>query len=78
MKALGGKISSGRIFGRLIVTRSFGDFVLKHRENVDRKLQEVNYVSIEPDIRSIKVNFESDAFLMVASDGIFDKMTLQF
>lgn len=37
----------------------------------------VNFVSIDPDIRYIKVNFETDRFLFIASDGIFDKFTSQ-
>ena len=60
-----------------MITRAFGDFELKHRQDVDLKVYEVNYVSIEPDIRYIKVNFETDRFLLLASDGLFDKLTSQ-
>ena len=77
IQALGGRVSSGRVFGRLMITRAFGDFELKHEQDMDLKVREVNYVSIEPDIRYMKVNFETDKFLLLASDGLFDKLTSQ-
>ena len=60
-----------------MITRAFGDFKLKHELDMDLKLHEVNYVSIEPDIRYIKMNFETDSFILLASDGVFDKFTSQ-
>ena len=77
VKALGGYVSSGRLFGRLMITRAFGDFELKHKQDMDLNLHEVNYVSIEPDIRHIRVNFETDSFIVLASDGAFDKFSSQ-
>ena len=77
VKSLGGFIQQGRIFGRLMITRSFGDFELKIKHDMEMKVQAVNYVTCEPDIRFLKVNFETDIFLLMASDGVFDKMTSQ-
>ena len=77
VKALGGNIENGRIFAKLAITRAFGDFELKHKMDMDDVLHEVYYVSIEPDVRYIKVNFETDTFMLLASDGIFDRITSQ-
>ena len=77
VEAQGGYVTNGRVFGRLMITRAFGDFELKHEQDMDLKVREVNYVSIEPEIRCIKVNFETDSFLVLASDGLFDKLTSQ-
>ena len=30
VEALGGYVTNGRVFGRLMITRAFGDFELKH------------------------------------------------
>ena len=60
-----------------MITRAFGDFELKLKQDMEMKLHEVNYLSIEPDIRYIRVNFETDSFILLASDGIFEKITSQ-
>ena len=75
VKNLGGYVSQGRIFGRLLITRAFGDFELKMKQDMDMKIHKVDYVSVEPDIRYLKINFETDRFLLLASDGIFDRMS---
>lgn len=58
-----------------MITRAFGDFELKIKRDMKMNVQEVNYVSHEPDIRYIKINFETDDFLLMATDGLYDKMT---
>ena len=68
-------MSNGRVFGRLMITRAFGDFELKIKRDMKMNVQEINYVSHEPDIRYIKINFETDEFLLMATDGLYDKMT---
>ena len=60
-----------------MITRAFGDFEMKHKQDMDLKVVEVNYVLSEPDIRYIEVNFETDSFILLASDGIYDKFTSQ-
>ena len=74
---MGGYVSLGRIFGRLMVTRAFGDFELKMKQDMDLNFHVVNFVSIEPDIRYVRMNYETDRFLLLASDGIFEKITSQ-
>lgn len=60
-----------------MVTRAFGDFELKMKQDLDLHYHSVNYVSIDPDVRYVKVNFKEDRFLLLASDGVFDKMSSQ-
>ena len=58
----GGVIYNGRIYGTLMLSRSFGDWSIK------------NYgVSCEPHIAKIEIN-EDDLFLIIASDGVWDFM----
>ena len=75
IKALGGFVTQGRLAGKLMITRSFGDFEMKLRTDMDNIDHSVKLVSIEPDIRQIKVDFETDSFILLASDGIFDKFS---
>ena len=77
IKKMGGYVSLGRIFGRLMITRAFGDFELKMKQDMDNNFHVVNFVSIEPDIRYMRLNYETDRFLLMASDGIFDRITSQ-
>lgn len=60
-----------------MITRSFGDFALKIRHDMAMKMHTMNYVTCDPDIRFVKVNFETDTFLLMASDGVFDRLSSQ-
>ena len=60
-----------------MITRAFGDFELKLIQDMELKNYIVNYVSIEPDIRYMRVNFETDRYFLLASDGVFDKLSSQ-
>ena len=60
-----------------MVSRSFGDFEFKLQHDMDYKIHNVNYVSSEPDIRCVKLDYETDSFILLACDGVFDKMTSQ-
>jgi len=33
-----------------------------------------NYLTVEPDVRTIEIDPDKDEFLIIASDGLFDKM----
>ena len=79
------KISRGRIFGDLVVTRSFGD--ARHKPLTCRKLlgnsmasdptvEEFDYITAVPEIivQDIKPD---DEFLIMASDGLWDVFTSQ-
>jgi len=68
----GGKVSFNRVSGDLAVSRAFGDFVYKGNAELPAEKQ---MVSPEPDISILKRDFESDHFIVVACDGIWDVMT---
>ena len=74
---LGGTVCDERVFGRLMITRAFGDFELKLRQDMEMNFHVVNFVSNEPDIRYLKINFETDRFLVIASDGVFEQYSSQ-
>ena len=57
--------------GRLSVSRTFGDPLAKF----ERFGGNPDVVIATPDITSIKVDMKKHDFIVVASDGIFDRMT---
>lgn len=74
---LGGIVTDERVFGRLMITRAFGDFELKLRQDMEMNFHVINFVSNEPDIRYLKINYETDRYLVIASDGVFESFTSQ-
>ena len=60
-------------FPRLAVARAFGDFVFKYNDRVGVSEQAVIAV---PEIK-VHVRSASDAFVVLASDGVFDFMSSQ-
>ena len=56
----GGVILNNRVYGRLMLSRSFGDWAIKKYG-----------VIVEPHITKIEIN-ENDSFLIIASDGLWD------
>lgn len=56
----GGVILNNRVYGRLMLSRSFGDWGIKEYG-----------VIVEPHITKIEIN-ENDSFLIIASDGLWD------
>ena len=70
-----GKIEFDRVGGKIAITRAFGDFEFKvyvdHEGNEVRK----NVISVEPEIRRYDFDPNKDEFLLIASDGLFDKFT---
>lgn len=77
IKKQGGYIVFGRVLGRLAVTRAFGDFDCKNIEVPnDEQVKEIkNFVLIEPEIRVLNIDPAKDDFLMLASDGLFDRFS---
>ena len=67
----GGYVFGHRVCGVLAITRAFGDFFLKRKENV---LFEKQPVVAIPDV-TITNRLSTDRFLIVASDGLWDKVT---
>jgi len=78
IKSQGGFIIFGRVFGRLAVTRSFGDFQCKQIQIINEKTQEKetkNFVLNEPEIRFVTINKQTDDFIILASDGLYDRFS---
>jgi len=66
----GGAVFSGRVFGALAVSRSLGDGDYKIPAS------EANFVTSEPYVNVIELTKEY-SFLLLACDGLFDKLTAQ-
>lgn len=78
IKKQGGYIVFGRVLGRLAVTRAFGDFDCKNIEVVIDDEKEIkNFVLIKPEIRVTTIDPLKDHFVLLASDGLFDRFTSQ-
>lgn len=76
IKKQGGYIVFGRVLGRLAVTRAFGDFDCKNIEVVIDDEKEIkNFVLIKPEIRVTTIDPLKDHFVLLASDGLFDRFT---
>lgn len=63
----GGDIIGGRL-GNLAVSRAFGDF------NEKKKFKS-NVITPKPDIRVTKIDYRTDEFILLCSDGIIDGFT---
>jgi serine/threonine protein phosphatase PrpC len=70
----GGIVTRGRVNGSLAVSRSFGDFFYKTPPDVPPAEQ---MVSAAPETVSIARDEESDEFLILACDGVWDAITNQ-
>ena len=64
----GGFVEDNRINGTLAVSRAFGDFQFKRRDDLGPHEQEV---SIIPDIKTFPITAKTE-FLVLACDGIWD------
>ena len=70
----------GRVLGRLAVTRAFGDFECKQISIVNEETgvsSVEDFVSNQPEVRITSLNKCSDDFLIIASDGLYDRFTSQ-
>ena len=67
----------GRVLGRLAVTRAFGDFDCKNIEiaNENQEKEIKNFVLIEPEIRVVTIDPVKDDFILLASDGLYDRFS---
>ena len=77
MKQAGGQINCGRVQDKLAITRAFGDFELKNvRINTNPITYERrNYIICEPEIRMMDIDPFIDDFIVIGSDGLFDKFS---
>jgi serine/threonine protein phosphatase PrpC len=41
------------------------------------KVHRQDFLTVKPEIRRIDINYEVDDFILLGSDGIFDKITSQ-
>jgi serine/threonine protein phosphatase PrpC len=69
-----GMISMGRVMNKLAITRAFGDFEFKTVE-VDGHTERRNYITSVPEVRMIELDPFVDEFIVMGSDGLFDKFT---
>lgn len=67
----------GRVLGRLAVTRAFGDFDCKNIEvpNEDQHKEIKSFVLVEPEIRVVTLDPSRDDFILLASDGLYDRFS---
>lgn len=68
----GGFVKSGRVDGDLAVSRSFGDFSYKTYGECDAVSQRV---TADPDIIVHTRDYEKDEFIVLACDGVWDRLT---
>lgn len=72
--AAGGYVDMGRVNGNLALSRGIGDFDFK--KNVDLPAEE-QIVTCYPDVIQHEIDFETDEFVVLACDGIWDCLTSQ-
>lgn len=61
------------------MTRAFGDFDCKNIEvpNDEQEKEIKSFVLNEPEIRVMNIDTIKDHFILLASDGLFDRFTSQ-
>jgi len=69
-------ISCGRVMNRLAITRAFGDFEFK-TVSLDGETHKRDYITCVPEIRMLEMDPFTDRFIVMGSDGLFDKATSQ-
>lgn len=64
----------GRVMNKLAITRALGDFEFKTVQ-VDGHTERRNYITSVPEVRMIELDPFADEFIVMGSDGLFDKFT---
>lgn len=59
------------------MARAFGNHELKMQQDENGKVHMHDYLSIEPEIRQFEINPFTDDFILMGSDGLFDKLSSQ-
>jgi len=72
IKQAGGHIIFGRVMGQLAVSRAFGDQEFKE----DKEEGQKDFVSAVPSISTYSLS-EDDSFIIIACDGLWDKLTYE-
>lgn len=70
-------IEFGRVGAKLAITRAFGDFEFKLVIDEHGEEFRKHFITSEPEIRRYDFNPFTDEFIILASDGLFDKFTSQ-
>lgn len=71
IRAAGGHVVFGRLFGDLAVSRSLGD------PDYKKPLSEANYISAEPHVSATELLTDKDEFLIIGCDGVWDVVNYQ-
>uniref|UniRef100_A0A7S3IWR6 PPM-type phosphatase domain-containing protein n=1 Tax=Strombidium inclinatum TaxID=197538 RepID=A0A7S3IWR6_9SPIT len=71
-----GVIEFGRVGAKLAITRAFGDFEFKIQIEDGNEVRK-NYITSEPEIRRFDLDIFEDEFIVMGSDGLFDKFKSQ-
>lgn len=67
IKAAGGEVKCGRTMGKVAISRAMGDFQYKNKP----------IIISEPEVRVWEIDPNKDEFIVMGSDGLFDKFTSQ-
>jgi serine/threonine protein phosphatase PrpC len=70
-------IQCGRVMNRLAITRALGDFEFKILHVPGGEIQRKEYITCQPEIRMMEIDPFTDDFIIMGSDGCFDKFTSQ-
>eukprot|EP00826_Nyctotherus_ovalis_P037550 TRINITY_DN3432_c0_g2_i10.p1 TRINITY_DN3432_c0_g2~~TRINITY_DN3432_c0_g2_i10.p1 ORF type:complete len:301 (+),score=83.48 TRINITY_DN3432_c0_g2_i10:1060-1962(+) len=65
--AAGGEVKCGRTMGKIAISRAMGDFMFKEKA----------VIICTPEIRVWDINPNEDEFVVLGSDGLFDKFSSQ-
>ncbi|CDW79355.1 ppp1r13b protein [Stylonychia lemnae] len=76
VKNNGGTIACERVQNKLAITRAFGDFEFKLKHFED-KIERTHYLIAEPEIRLMDIDPFIDDFIVIGSDGLYDKFSSQ-
>lgn len=72
IEAAGCDVTDGRVAGKLSLSRAIGDLAYKQNKNLTVDAQAITCV---PDISKRERNHETDCFVLIACDGIWDVVT---
>jgi serine/threonine protein phosphatase PrpC len=74
IRSAGGVIINGRVNGSLNLTRAIGDLSFKSDSSLPPEKQ---VITANPDTSVFEINFESDDFIILACDGLWEVMKSQ-
>lgn len=72
--AAGGLVLNGRVNGSLNLTRAIGDLAFKGDTNLSPENQ---VITANPDVSVIDINLDTDDFIVIACDGLWEVMNSQ-